>query len=39
MMRHTPVSHATMTEYVHIIEATPHAKSAYHPLHSGIWEA
>ena len=28
-MRHTPVSQAAMTEYVHIIEISPYAKSEY----------
>ncbi len=38
-MRHTPVSHAANTEYVHIIEASPHAKGGYLPLHSAICSA
>ena len=38
-MRHTPVSQAANTEYVHIIEASPHAKVGYLPLHSAICSA
>ena len=38
-MRHTPVSQAATTEYVHIIEASPHAKTGYLPLHSKLFSA
>ena len=38
-MRHTPVIHATPTVKVHIIEASPHTKSGYIPMHPASYYA